>query len=158
MIKRIMYFYDKKQADLIKKVNDKLHRQRGVHIKDISIKNIDAASVPDDIVKKIYTLEDDITKACAKLIKNFRLSENALKRSPEYINFKEPFVKGNTLLLAIPTYTKAGKIKELIDSVNRLGKILDDIGRNNFNERVSLDYSIISRSAKELQAVYNKYN
>lgn len=34
MIKRIMYFYDKKQADLIKKVNDKLHRQRGIRVVD----------------------------------------------------------------------------------------------------------------------------
>lgn len=35
MIKRTMYFYDRKQADLIKKVNDKLHRQRGVKVADI---------------------------------------------------------------------------------------------------------------------------
>ena len=35
MIKRTMYFYDKKQADLIKKVNDKLHRSRGVRVSDV---------------------------------------------------------------------------------------------------------------------------
>lgn len=33
MIKRTMYFYDKKQADLIRKVNDKLHKQRGVGVR-----------------------------------------------------------------------------------------------------------------------------
>ena len=38
MVKRIMYFYDKKQADLIKKVNDKLHMKRGIafRVKDSS--------------------------------------------------------------------------------------------------------------------------
>ena len=34
MIKKTMYFYDEKQANLIKKVNDKLHRQRGVKVGD----------------------------------------------------------------------------------------------------------------------------
>lgn len=34
MIKRTMYFYDKKQANVISKLNDKLHRQRGIRIKD----------------------------------------------------------------------------------------------------------------------------
>ena len=37
MVKRTMYFYDKKQTDLIKKVNDKLHRQRGVRVNDVDI-------------------------------------------------------------------------------------------------------------------------
>ena len=35
MIKRIMYFYDNKQADLIKRVNDKLHKQRGIRFIDV---------------------------------------------------------------------------------------------------------------------------
>ena len=35
MIKKTMYFYDEKQANLIKKVNDKLHKQRGVKVGDV---------------------------------------------------------------------------------------------------------------------------
>ena len=34
MVKRIMYFYDKKQANIISKLNDNLHKQRGVKIGD----------------------------------------------------------------------------------------------------------------------------
>lgn len=40
MIKRTMYFYDEKQADLIKKVNDKLHKKRGVRVRDVSVKKV----------------------------------------------------------------------------------------------------------------------
>lgn len=47
MIKRTMYFYDKKQADLIKKVNDKLHRQRGVRVGDDSQMSEFLAAIPD---------------------------------------------------------------------------------------------------------------
>ena len=50
MIKRTMYFYDKKQADLIKKVNDKLHRQRGVRISDADI-NIEIDKLISSILK-----------------------------------------------------------------------------------------------------------
>lgn len=34
MVKRIMYFYDKKQANIISKLNDKLHKQRDIRIGD----------------------------------------------------------------------------------------------------------------------------
>lgn len=34
MIKRTMYFYDKKQANIISKLNDNLHKQRGVRVGD----------------------------------------------------------------------------------------------------------------------------
>ena len=53
MIKRVMYFYDKKQADLIKKVNDKLHKQRGVRVSDAD----DASKIKKDI-KEIKNAKD----------------------------------------------------------------------------------------------------
>ena len=70
MIKRTMYFYDKKQADLIKKVNDKLHRQRGVKVEDADIKNLlnntkklnsISMGINDDTLRyKIFVLITDI--------------------------------------------------------------------------------------------------
>ena len=75
MIKRTMYFYDKKQADLIKKVNDKLHRRRGVKVGD-------ASDILNDIFrnKLIESLKKDISNfpEYTKLIRIvIRIVENA---------------------------------------------------------------------------------
>lgn len=58
MIKRTMYFYDKKQADLIKKVNDKLHRSRGIHIKDKNILKDLAEDV--DVILQFYVANNNL--------------------------------------------------------------------------------------------------
>lgn len=57
MIKKTMYFYDEKQANLIKKVNDKLHRQRGVKVgdakKDKKDTNVYPKKAADEVIKEI---------------------------------------------------------------------------------------------------------
>ena len=53
MIKKTMYFYDEKQANLIKKVNDKLHRQRGVKVTDSIINDIKTLEKQIDNIRDI---------------------------------------------------------------------------------------------------------
>ena len=69
MIKRTMYFYDKKQADLIKKVNDKLHMQRGVRVKD------------DDQMEQFTAAIPSIRKHIPNIKKNADLFTNKMAGS-----------------------------------------------------------------------------
>lgn len=58
MIKRTMYFYDKKQANVISKLNDNLHKQRGIHIKDKNILKDLAEDV--DAILQFYVANNNL--------------------------------------------------------------------------------------------------
>lgn len=81
MIKKTMYFYDKKQADLINKVNDKLHRARGVKVGDAN--EISDVFI-NDLLKTAIKIEP-VVKELITNIKNLKKvdiekSANALSR------------------------------------------------------------------------------
>ena len=69
-----MYFYDEKQANVIKKVNDKLHKQRGVKITDANHQSVDGAiaaiksviselkSISNEALKNSNSIVSDINK------------------------------------------------------------------------------------------------
>lgn len=69
MIKKTMYFYDEKQAKMIRKINDKLHKKRGVKIKDA------------DIDLKLKSGASNILKDAVKKYKEYAsIAQNALGR------------------------------------------------------------------------------
>lgn len=74
MIKRAMYFYDKKQANVISKLNDTLHKQRGVRVSDVddTIDSIFVDEVISNLTRRLKKLEDDASKIkkAIKEIKN----------------------------------------------------------------------------------------
>ena len=88
MIKRTMYFYDKKQADLIKKVNDKLHKQRGVKVGDgyynkvvageayKIIKNLSNSFIEMANRSKEYSEKNQFKEAAQYITTLFKLKDN----------------------------------------------------------------------------------
>ena len=73
MIKRVMYFYDKKQANAISKLNDTLHKQRGVRVSDVddTINSIFVDEVISNLTRRLKKLEDDASKI-KKVIKEIK--------------------------------------------------------------------------------------
>lgn len=72
MIKRTMYFYDKKQADLIKKVNDKLHKKRGLKISDAEMFTSFNKEL-DDTIKEILDFQKDVASLFGNNMKYIRI-------------------------------------------------------------------------------------
>lgn len=74
MIKRAMYFYDKKQANVISKLNDTLYKQRGVRVSDVddTIDSIFVDEVISSLTRRLKKLEDVASKIkkAIKEIKN----------------------------------------------------------------------------------------
>ena len=79
MVKRTMYFYDKKQADLIKKVNDKLHRSRGIKIIDVNHQSLDGAiAAINNVISELKLIIGSVKKEALKNSNSIVASINKL--------------------------------------------------------------------------------
>lgn len=115
MIKRIMYFYDKKQANVISKLNDNLHKQRGVRVGDadyIPLSQLNA-------MQAIKNMNDNQDKYISSLV-------NKIEKSLKSVSSKEQHKSINS---DIQKDAKAIKIyvTSLINNYNKMLSYCDDI-------------------------------
>lgn len=108
MIKKTMYFYDKKQANIISKLNDKLHKQRGVKVGD------DAVDADIDKYKKMAQTEmQRILNNKNKEIRELVEMRNNIILSN---NMRELFDKINDIQAALPRYDR-DKLKSILSDI-----------------------------------------
>ena len=125
MIKRTMYFYDKKQANTISKLNDALHKQRGVKVGDTTYKTSDDANF-NNILKTVII--DNIERDASRLknqLKNFDKALSIIKRSDDII-----YIKKALLDLSNGVYMNEALRNEYMSLVNRLEEL------NNYNKKL----------------------
>ena len=119
MIKRTMYFYDKKQADVISKLNDKLHKQRGVRVGDaVNFNETLKVVIMSNIEKDINRLKNQL--------KSFSRALSIIKRSNDII-----YIKNALNDAANAVYTNEALRNEYISLINRL----EDLN-NHYNEKL----------------------
>ena len=105
MIKRTMYFYDKKQANVISKLNDNLHKQRGVRVSD------DATDADVDKYKKMAQTEiQRVLNNKNKEIRELVEMRNNITLSK---NMRELFDEINDIQAALPRYDR-DKLKSIL--------------------------------------------
>ena len=124
MIKKTMYFYDKKQANVISKLNDKLHKQRGVRVGDTAYKTSDDTNL-NAILKAVII--DNIKRDASRLknqLKNFDRALSIIKRSDGII-----YIKNALRDLSNGMYMNETLRNEYGGLVNRLEELNNDYNK-----------------------------
>lgn len=124
MIKKTIYFYDEKQANVISKLNDKLHKQRGVRVGDTTYKTSDDTNL-NAILKAVII--DNIKRDASRLknqLKNFDRALSIIKRSDDII-----YIKNALRDLSNGMYMNETLRNEYGGLVNRLEELNNDYNK-----------------------------
>ena len=124
MVKRTMYFYDKKQADLIKKVNDKLHRQRGVRVKDDDNTN-KKISIMQNVVNEIINIERRFSKQWTS--EERKIYNKAREGANNIIQYIKSKGKTPDLLAPSINYSELKNITGAETHLNNIKKLLREL-------------------------------
>lgn len=134
MIKRTMYFYDKKQADLIKKVNDKLHRQRGMRVKDDDNTN-KKISIMQNVVNELINIERRFSKQWTP--EEYKIYNKAREGANNIIQYIKSKGKTPDLLAPSINYSELKNITGAETRLNNIKKLLRELKNMPIHNKVN---------------------
>lgn len=134
MIKKTMYFYDEKQANLIKKVNDKLHKQRGVYVKDNDNTN-KKISIMQNVVNELINIERRFSKQWTP--EEHKIYNKAREGANNIIQYIKSKGKTPDLLAPSINYSELKNITGAEMRLNNIKKLLRELKNMPIHNKVN---------------------